>query len=671
MASPAVGAAGNTTVTLTLPIALANTDTVDITFPLHINAYSVAFASETFGGTGTFGSCSYAGGNVVTCTANGVITAGTGDIVMTGITNSYVATTDITSLEVEQGGTPANDIATDTTVALTDAIAAALTGTSVSVSHNVVNSTVVATINMTLANILPANGKIVVVFPAGFNVTGATSVVSASGFTASETFSALGFSLQTVTLTRNGTGVQIVGGSTISFGISSAVNPGVSGTAGPFYFSTTTNGDATIDQDATVSGVSIIDAVTTTTPTPSGGGGGGGGGGGASTSTTSNSTTTTSVAKISTITGNQAYSSPMQFAAADITVDTANNTASARLTGDGTLTLRPNSKAAISTYFPANTTVTGPADWNGKIDPPVTRSLTMISQSGEPIEGTSDLLMRDDVTAIVKVGANVPLQFSSEVTLEIPLDLPDGSVVLLYTSYDGNNWKASGEGVVRNGKLIVKTDHFTYFAMAPTDETRVSEAQHEAAPEGFTDIIGHWAKTYIDKIAATGIVQGKTPTQFAPDDNISRAEILKIAVNAFGFEIPESLTEKPLPDVEINAWYAPYIKAAFDNNIIYGFENGIGPDTPASRGLAATILAKAAGFTDIQEQFEQNYLNHTDWTYARFPDVPMENYYAPFVAYLYDKGVISGYENNTFGPGSPITRAEIAKIVVKIMELQQ
>ncbi|MBU1016027.1 S-layer homology domain-containing protein, partial [Patescibacteria group bacterium] len=90
-----------------------------------------------------------------------------------------------------------------------------------------------------------------------------------------------------------------------------------------------------------------------------------------------------------------------------------------------------------------------------------------------------------------------------------------------------------------------------------------------------------------------------------------------------------------------------------------------------SRGLAATILAKAAGFTDIQEQFEQNYLNHTDWTYARFPDVPMENYYAPFVAYLYDKGVISGYENNTFGPGSPITRAEIAKIVVKIMELQQ
>ncbi|MFH0838083.1 MAG: S-layer homology domain-containing protein, partial [Patescibacteria group bacterium] len=138
---------------------------------------------------------------------------------------------------------------------------------------------------------------------------------------------------------------------------------------------------------------------------------------------------------------------------------------------------------------------------------------------------------------------------------------------------------------------------------------------------------------------------------------------------AFGFEIPDTLTEKPLPDVETDAWYAPYIKAAFDSKIIYGFANGIEPNASASRGLAATILAKAAGFTDVQDNFQKNYLSHPNWTYAHFPDVAMAAYYAPFVAYLYDKGVISGYENGTFGPGNPITRAEIAKIVVNLLEM--
>jgi hypothetical protein len=165
-----------------------------------------------------------------------------------------------------------------------------------------------------------------------------------------------------------------------------------------------------------------------------------------------------------------------------------------------------------------------------------------------------------------------------------------------------------------------------------------------------------------------GIVHGKTPTTFAPNDNISRAELLKIALRSFEFAIAEEIAENPLPDVEADAWYAPYVKAAFEQGIIYGFDSGLDPNSPASRGMAATILVKAAGFEGVESNFFDNYSSNPNWTYAHFPDVMMDAYHAPFIAYLYDIGVIHGYEDGNFGPGNPVTRAEIAKIVVNILE---
>jgi hypothetical protein len=176
------------------------------------------------------------------------------------------------------------------------------------------------------------------------------------------------------------------------------------------------------------------------------------------------------------------------------------------------------------------------------------------------------------------------------------------------------------------------------------------------------DIVGHWAESYISKIAELGIVQGKTPQEYAPDDNISRAELLKIALNSFEHQISEALEKDPLPDVHIGDWFAPYVEAAFRDSIIFGFENGLDPNTAASRGMAVTILAKAAGFSDIDENFESNYTTH-------FPDVLLQTYFAPYIAYFYDNGIIDGYEDGSFGPANPITRAEIAKIVVNLLGL--
>lgn len=110
--------AGTTTLNITPPFALDADDTIDITFPVNINVINVGSAV-----TGTLESsdsitCA-ASGQVVTCTTSAATNA-SGTIIMTGITALYSGVTDVTLVEVEDEGIAANDIATDSSVAMTN-----------------------------------------------------------------------------------------------------------------------------------------------------------------------------------------------------------------------------------------------------------------------------------------------------------------------------------------------------------------------------------------------------------------------------------------------------------------------------------------------------------------------------------------------------------------------
>ncbi len=122
-ANAVIGSSGNTVLTLTLPLALAATDTIVFTMPNNMNVADTAFVSETFAGAGTFASCSDAG-QVITCTAGGAVSAGTGTITLSGITAASAASSQtITSLAVNNvaiGG--GGDMAVDDSGSITDTL---------------------------------------------------------------------------------------------------------------------------------------------------------------------------------------------------------------------------------------------------------------------------------------------------------------------------------------------------------------------------------------------------------------------------------------------------------------------------------------------------------------------------------------------------------------------
>jgi len=585
-------------------------------------------------------------------------------------------------------------IESDGAVAADTITAGVLAATNVEPASLIASTTNVATVTFTTINSLPANGKIKVTFGAGFNVA------AASGGTCTSMDGTFVTTVagQIVTITRQNDGTpEVAGAQTCSINV--VINAGTAGSTGFYGIATTNSTNGVLDEDAAVTPDTIVSAAvacndgidndgdgyidypndrgcTTSTGTTEVEEvtGGGGGGGGAPTSTTSNLTTSTTASTISTITGDQTYSRPVKIEASAITVNSENQTTTAQVTDNGTLTLKPNAQSTISLSVPPNTSVEGNTSWDGRIDPPLVKSLNVIDTKGEEINGSTDTLARSEVAVVVKAGSDkTTLTFSNDITIKIPVDLPDGTSVKLYSSKEGNVWDYLGTGVVENGFIVVKTDHLTYFAAAPgAGPIAAAKVATEAV---FGDITGHWAETYINTIFDLGIVSGKTPTAFAPDDSITRAELTKMAVKAFGLA-RTTVTTSSFMDVAPDAWYASYIEAAAKAGWVEGFDalegtaKAFSPDANVNRAEALKILISAAGFADVDSNFAANYTSHADYWYVAFPDVLIGDWFGKYVAYAKVHDIVGGYADGNFMPGNYITRAEAAKIITKILDMK-
>lgn len=288
------------------------------------------------------------------------------------------------------------------------------------------------------------------------------------------------------------------------------------------------------------------------------------------------------------------------------------------------------------------TTATG-ASYDGTISPP-----SAISESKLPAPLPPEL----DFSKAIVIEATGKLFFDKDVTITIPL--PEGAdlariKIYFYNSSTGEYQLLDGGGTVSaDGKFIsVNTNHLTTFVAAETLEVAVP----------FTDIQTHWAATYIEQLYKMGVVQGRTPTLFKPDASLTRAELVKIAMITFGYEITEGAVPS-FTDVSSSAWYAKFIAAAADAGVVSGYATGkFKPDAPVNRAEALKILLEAA-----QKKLEEVEA-------APFTDVAQDEWFAKYVNYAYANGIVSGKTALRFAPGDNVSRAEMTKMTVKVLGL--
>ncbi|MBR5508263.1 MAG: S-layer homology domain-containing protein [Clostridia bacterium] len=172
----------------------------------------------------------------------------------------------------------------------------------------------------------------------------------------------------------------------------------------------------------------------------------------------------------------------------------------------------------------------------------------------------------------------------------------------------------------------------------------------------FNDMDGTvWAKEAVSELYKKSIISGKSKTEFAPGDVVTREEFTKMIVLAFLGEPGQSETNF----TDVSGWSTPYIAFAANKGIVSGVGDGIfKPKGNISREQAATIIARAINKDGKYEKSKTDFADNSS----------ISSWAKEGVAFLSDNGIVSGRGNNMFCPADNMTRAEAAVIIYNSMK---
>lgn len=191
-------------------------------------------------------------------------------------------------------------------------------------------------------------------------------------------------------------------------------------------------------------------------------------------------------------------------------------------------------------------------------------------------------------------------------------------------------------------------------------EEKVEEP--DVTSENFADLPqNHWAYENIMKLKELGIIDGIGDNKFNPSGIVTREQFLKMLVEAAGIE--EALSNTSFDDVDVDAWYAPYVAAGVKSGLINGITAdtfGVGSEIKR-QDMAVMIVRILEGknipVTETSEVFED--------------DSNISDYAKNAVYKVRDAGIINGYADNTFAPMASLTRAEAATVIIKLLDMLQ
>ncbi len=156
------------------------------------------------------------------------------------------------------------------------------------------------------------------------------------------------------------------------------------------------------------------------------------------------------------------------------------------------------------------------------------------------------------------------------------------------------------------------------------------------------------------------IVNGYPDGLYRPDGVVTRAELLKIAINGAGIATNSFANQTPaFRDVANNHALKQYINWAYATGAVKGYGEGIfRPDAPVTRGEAAKILLK---INNLMPDAPTNYY---------LLDAPQTIDLAPFIYFSIQKNLISA-NGNIFGTGIGMKRGETAEMMYRLLVIKQ
>ncbi len=189
------------------------------------------------------------------------------------------------------------------------------------------------------------------------------------------------------------------------------------------------------------------------------------------------------------------------------------------------------------------------------------------------------------------------------------------------------------------------------FASSRPNNTENQSACHTP----FVDIADHWAEKAICTLYQADVINGISEKNFEPNRAITRAEFLKITLEALDYSV-YPVQSAAFTDTKAGEWHYRYITFAHAKGFIKGYDDGhFAPDSPISRAEALSILIKIAGYSSADTSFVN----------VHFNDVDSTDWFANAVAIGIEKKWVEGYGDGSFRPDNSISRAEAATVILR------
>ena len=163
----------------------------------------------------------------------------------------------------------------------------------------------------------------------------------------------------------------------------------------------------------------------------------------------------------------------------------------------------------------------------------------------------------------------------------------------------------------------------------------------------------------INYLQENDIVEGYSDGSYRPDQQVNRAEALKIILLGSDILVPEISEQDIFPDVIYDTWYAKYAAKAKNLSIVHG-DGDTGMFRPGDTINLAEILKILLETNNIELRTEE------DMERRPYADVPTDAWFAPYFDYADSIHLLPEDDDYNVFPATPVTRGLMAQLIYQL-----
>ena len=213
--------------------------------------------------------------------------------------------------------------------------------------------------------------------------------------------------------------------------------------------------------------------------------------------------------------------------------------------------------------------------------------------------------------------------------------------------------------------LVYDLNEKNSFVLKKTPFIQKAKLPQASLKKEFSDVKNHWSQDNVNFLAERGIISGKSQTSFAPEDNILKAEIVKLVINLVvedGSQLPDYKGD--IKDIETGAWYDDAMKQAYTLELIKSdLENRLNPITFATREEVVDVIIKSISAIGIEIDPDLKKYKSSFKDYKNLSPQFRES-----MVVAINLGIIGGKGDNTIAPKALITRGETAAVIKRLYD---